>query len=122
MSSNHSKIKQLCINNAKPGRSNYESLVIHTTSDWAAENIDHDREGLTQDLLHHCSPIFQKDLTQAEYQSLHAWRYATSDDHGIEQYLLDSKLSLAACGDWCLNGDVESAFLSGHILAKELKK
>ncbi|MGH8406257.1 MAG: FAD-dependent oxidoreductase, partial [Pseudomonas sp.] len=50
----------------------------------------------------------------------HRWLYArpsTSHEFGV---LADADLGLYVCGDWCLSGRVEGAWLSGQEAARRL--
>jgi hypothetical protein len=36
--------------------------------------------------------------------------------------LLDREIGLGLCGDWCLGGKVEAAFLSGRAMVELIRK
>jgi predicted NAD/FAD-dependent oxidoreductase len=68
-----------------------------------------------------------KTMPEPEYSRLHLWRYANieiskelSSDN--EDFFIDHQLRVGVCGDWLMGGRVESAYLSGLALAKELKQ
>jgi len=50
----------------------------------------------------------------------HRWRYALADAPLGEAFLWDAELRLGLCGDWCLAGRLEAAFLSGRGLGIRL--
>ena len=67
------------------------------------------------------------DAQTAAYNSLHRWKFANTQvekdaDDEPQGYFIDHSLRLAACGDWCLQGHVESAYLSAHRLASVLEQ
>jgi hypothetical protein len=50
----------------------------------------------------------------------HRWRYALSP--GLKEGCLwNVERHIGACGDWCADGRIEGAYLSGLALATELK-
>ena len=56
---------------------------------------------------------------QHDFCALHAWRYANMKKTPL-QLLVDEKNQLAACGDWCLQGRIESAFISAIRTAETI--
>lgn len=68
--------------------------------------------------------IFQ-EVTKANlppnpsFVTVHRWRYAKVK--AIEEnFLVDDKLKIAVCGDYCGGPRVEGAFRSGYLLAEHL--
>ena len=57
----------------------------------------------------------------ASHKDLHRWRYANIQRQAGEPCFFDAANQLAACGDWCIEGRVEAAFLSGQALAEKFK-
>lgn len=62
----------------------------------------------------------QIDAGEADTAIVHRWRYANVERPAGEPYLLDKDSQLAACGDWCIAGRVEAAFLSAAGLGDAL--
>jgi predicted NAD/FAD-dependent oxidoreductase len=56
----------------------------------------------------------------AKCKILHRWRYANIANQTNHQGLIDFDQKLVACGDWCIAGRVESAFLVGHAVAQKI--
>ena len=106
-------------NNSKNQRKNTCSLLIHSTNKWADDNIDNDREEVIQDLLEFTSSIVEKELKHANCIDLMAWRYANISKHNI-RFDLDETNKLAVCGDWCIKGRIESAYISANKVYKQL--
>jgi len=48
---------------------------------------------------------------------IHRWRDADVIEAAGQPFLLDEGNQLGACGDWCIGGRVEAAFMSGSKLA-----
>jgi predicted NAD/FAD-dependent oxidoreductase len=61
------------------------------------------------------------DAFQFEHIALHRWRYASPGQHRGARSLIDAPHRLAAIGDWCIRGRVESAFLSGLDAAQRIR-
>ena len=124
---NNSPISWIAIDSSKPNRENHTSIVIHSTNTWAEEFIEADKNSVSQILIEEFQDLVNISLDNIAYQRLHLWRYANTrvdDDESVEEvegYIIDPAINLAACGDWCLQGNVESAYLSGFSLAKVLK-
>lgn len=110
----------MAINSTKPGRGNAVSLLVQSSNDWAQAHLDADGDQVTADLLHAASALAGTDLSIASHQGLHRWRYAATQTPAGHAFLKDEDLRLAACGDWCLGGKVEAAFLSANALAPTL--
>lgn len=108
-------------NNLKPGRKEKsQSLLIQSSAEWSQQNLDQDRELIIRQLLAGLPSIFGHPLPEPDYISLHRWLYAKVAIPFGGMHMLDSTAQLAACGDWCLSGRVESAFLSGDSLTQAL--
>lgn len=102
---------------SKPGRPPGVALVIHSSPDWAAAHRENDRNEVARALRRAAEERFGLDLEAGERFSLHRWLYAAPANPVGEPFLSDDPAGLAACGDWCLGGGVEGAFLSGAAVA-----
>lgn len=107
----------IAVNSGKPGRDQAYSLVVQASNAWAQAHLDHDAEQVKTTLLKAASEFAGFDLSTAPHQVLHPWRYAATRRPAGQPFLKDDALQLAACGDWCLGGKVEAAFLSADALA-----
>ncbi len=114
-------INWIAINNSKPGRSHDYSMLAHTNNQWADTHMEDNSNDIKNHLLNELSDIIHYDARQADHIDLHRWRYANITKQSGENALIDSDNQLAACGDWCIEGRVESAFLSGKFVAEILK-
>ena len=52
----------------------------------------------------------------------HRWRYALVTEPVGQPALFDAASGLGICGDWCLGGKVEAAFLSGRAMVELLRE
>jgi len=121
----NSPIGWIAVNSSKPlCRSGY-SLLIQTTNEWADAHIEDDQDQVKATLLNEVEKVLDSEVKNPAYTSLHRWRYANTvvdEDDNHDGYVLNKDLNLGACGDWCIEGHVESAFLSALSLANELKQ
>ncbi len=61
-------------------------------------------------------------MNTANYKDLHLWRYANIKKQKGKQYLINLKEKLGVCGDWFIQGRVESAYTSAFKLSRKLIK
>jgi predicted NAD/FAD-dependent oxidoreductase len=115
-------ISWISVNSSKPGRPNGFSLLIDSTNAWAERHLDDERQQVQQYLCSEVSQVIGHDVMQADHIALHGWRYANIGKQQGVASLLDEENKLAACGDWCIQGRVESAFTSAIHLANRLKQ
>ena len=116
----NSKISWIAVNNSKPGRKSAFSLLVNSSNVYAQENIEKDLELIKKDLIKELSLITKADFNQAHHIDIHRWRYANSSKINDKKFFFDQNLNIAVCGDWCIEGRIEAAFLSGYSLAKNL--
>lgn len=110
----------IAVNSRKPGRGAPPALVVHSAAEWSNTHADHDREAVSASLLQAASAAAGYDLSTAKYKALHRWLYASVSASPHEACLYDKALNLAVCGDWCLGGRVENAYLSGQAAAQRI--
>jgi renalase len=118
----NSDLSWLAVNSSKPGRPEPYMLMAHSSAEYAEMHIDGDRVGVASYLCHETSRIIGFDVGVAASKSIHGWRYASNEKRQELPVLLDTKLQISACGDWCVGGRVEGAFMSAHNLAWALAK
>lgn len=115
-----SPIALIVANASKPQRGASHSLLVHSDNGWARENFDADRAVIQQQLIDASCSLLGLDAASIVHSDLHGWRFAKTECAADEDFLLDSENQLAACGDWCLGGRIEDAFLSGQRLGLSL--
>ena len=119
----HSDLSWIAVNSNKPRRSDHFTLVVHSSEEYAQEHIDDNLEKVMQHLISETSYIIGHNVSSANYQTIHRWRYATN----VKKYqagtiFLDKEYKLAASGDWCLGGRLEGAFTSAYNLSLKMKE
>lgn len=115
-------ISWISVNSSKPGRGEAQSILIHSTNLWAQSHIDEDKDKVMDYLIAQSERVTGLSLQSVTHKGLHAWRYANIDKQVTRAPFIDHEEKIAACGDWCLHGRVEAAFLAANNLAKQLKQ
>lgn len=112
---------------SKPGRAPHQSLVLHATAEWSAEQLEQEPASLLPPMLDALWDVLGGTVPVV-HAVAHRWRYAIpapEDAHATREAvrvpaLHDAELGLGAAGDWCAGGRVEGALLSGLALAQRL--
>ncbi|MDC3181107.1 FAD-dependent oxidoreductase [Gammaproteobacteria bacterium] len=115
----HDDISWISVNSSKPNRPDSLCLLIHATNQWSDKNFEQDKAITQQHLIKASQPYIPIDLETADFTALHAWRYANMKKTPLKR-LVDRHSKIAACGDWCLQGRVESAFISAIHTAEDI--
>ena len=104
---------------SRPGRVAGERWVLHGTADWSRTHLEAEAATVAPEVVeafHAAAGISAKVVEM----SAHRWRYALSP--GLKAGCLwNATQRIGACGDWCADGRIEGAYLSGLALAAELK-
>ena len=69
--------------------------------------------GVADVLKQSAEDAFKINLRSSKLDLLQRWLYAAPIKPFEGPCLFDAKNHLAACGDWCVAGKIERAFLSG---------
>jgi predicted NAD/FAD-dependent oxidoreductase len=103
-------------NTAKPGRGGPEAWVVQATPDWSTEHLEDPVDSVVDRLLAALGEHGAGPMPTPIVRTGHRWRYAraTATDVG---YLWNHDARLGAAGDWLLAPRIESAWLSGRMLA-----
>jgi len=117
----NASIEWIMVNSSKPGRTEPFTLVIQSSNSWARENLERDLDWVNQAMLTDLEQLLGEPLPAVDVESLHRWRYSRVEQALEREAVLDWEKGLAACGDWCLSGRVEGAFLSANSLARQLE-
>ena len=110
-------IKWAARNSAKPGRQGPEAWVVQADEAWSSEQLEQSPERVAAMLCAALSDAIGYTVPQPIAAAAHRWRYALSAGTG-DGALWDSKTGIGVCGDWLLGPRVESAWLSGRMLAQ----
>ena len=120
---NDSDLTWIAVNSHKPQRPDLFTLMVHSSEDYAEAHIDNERDQVMEHLISETSHIIGQDVSQANYKTIHGWRYTNNADKKQKSSIfIDQGLKLAACGDWCLGGRIEGAFMSAYDLTKHMKE
>ena len=116
-----SAISWISVDSSKPGRPAAGSLLVQASNRWAEANMELDDRAVIAQLVVETSRVIGEDVSRADHVGLHRWRYANPVQRQGAHSLVDAGHRLAACGDWCIHGRVESAFLSGLDAAQRIR-
>lgn len=108
-------------NRSKPGRrTEPDAWVLHASSQWTRQHLDLPREAVIEQLRCAFAELIGCAVPEADFSLAHRWLYARPAHAHQWGALADADLGLYACGDWCLSGRVEGAWLSGQEVARRL--
>ncbi len=106
-------------NSAKPGRDQCEAWVLQATADWSRAHLEDAADGVVDALLSALEAEATRPLPATVVRIGHRWRYAKVAA-ARDGALWDSGQRIGAVGDWLLAPRVESAWLSGRMLADRI--
>ena len=116
-----SPLDWLARNSSKPLRdSQPDTWVLHATSAWSRQNLDLSKEAVIEQLHGAFAELMHVAIPAPIFTQAHRWLYARPAAAHEWGALADADLGLYACGDWCLSGRVEGAWLSGQEAARRL--
>jgi renalase len=106
-------------NSAKPGRRGIEAWVIQATAEWSVDHLEDSQATVVEALLSSLGTLAKQPLPEPVVAIGHRWRYARAKaiDHGS---LWNETARIGAVGDWLIAPRVESAWLSGRMLAARI--
>ena len=110
----------LARNNSKPQRSGAESWVLQSTASWAEQHSAATSAQVIAELAQAMSVITGLELPQPSNSEAHFWPQARPAEQLKWGALAAPRLNLYVCGDWCMGGRIENAWLSGRQAAKAL--
>ncbi|PPR77688.1 MAG: hypothetical protein CFH01_01407 [Alphaproteobacteria bacterium MarineAlpha2_Bin1] len=114
------KISWISINSTKPLRPKNFTMVINSTNKWADENMNMPDDKVKKFLLNETSKILNKNLSNLKVIDLQRWRYANISRQKLAKPLIDKENRIGVCGDWCIQGRVEFAFISSKKVVEEI--
>ena len=95
-----------------PGRpATPDAWVLQATAGWSRDNLEREAVEIAAELCGAFTGFSPKTATAQR------WRYAQVEQAAGEPCFWDSDARIGACGDWCLGGRIEAAWLSGRALA-----
>ena len=116
-----SPLDWLARNRSKPGRdTQLDTWVLHASTQWSKQHIDLSKEAVIEQLHGAFAELIGCVVPAPAFSLAHRWLYARPATAHQWGALTDTDLGLYACGDWCLSGRVEGAWLSGQEAARRL--
>ncbi|WP_017936916.1 NAD(P)/FAD-dependent oxidoreductase [Zestomonas thermotolerans] len=116
-----SPLSWLARNRSKPGRDGaLDTWVLHASSEWSKQHLDLSKELIIEQLHGAFAELIGCAVPPPAFGLAHRWLYARPAQAHQWGVLADADLGLYACGDWCLSGRVEGAWLSGQEAARRL--
>jgi len=116
-----SPLDWLTRNRSKPGRDGSpDTWVLHASSSWSKHHLDMPKEAVIEQLHGTFAELIDCTMPAPIFSLAHRWLYARPASAHQWGSLADADLGLYACGDWCLSGRVEGAWLSGQDAARKL--
>lgn len=107
-------------NSSKPGRQGIDTWVLQSNPRWAMGNLETDKAEVSKQLRTALADALGIELPIPVFEHAHRWLYARSADTCNWGALAAPEKGLYVCGDWCLGGRVENAWLSGQQAAQTL--
>ena len=117
-----SDLSWMAVDGNKPGRNNANTLVLHSSHDYAAIHLDEEPHVIISHLMAEFAQATGCILPKPDHSAVHRWLYANNKERKELPLLLDSRRRIGACGDWTAGGRVEGAFLSAYRLSHALLK
>ena len=116
-----SPLDWLARNRSKPGRDTHlDTWVLHASSHWTKQHLDMPKEEVAEHLFGVFAELIGCAVPAPSFSLAHRWLYARPASAHQWGVLADADLGIYACGDWCLSGRVEGAWLSGQEAARRL--
>lgn len=110
----------LCRDSSKPQRATGERWVLQSTASWAEQHAGASREQVISELATALSRVTGLNLPERVATTALYWPQARPAEQLKWEALAAPRLNLYVCGDWCLGGRVENAWLSGRQAAQAL--
>ena len=118
----NSKLSWIAFENSKPQRNPANCITILSRNSWAQDNLERDLNEVKSELISEFEYATNCKLDEIIFSDIHRWRYSNMEKQDTAKYYFDLKHSIALCGDWCIQGRIESAFISAMTLSSELKQ
>jgi predicted NAD/FAD-dependent oxidoreductase len=113
-------ISWLARENSRPGAAAAPvAYTVHASADWSEAHCEDEPAAVVSALTAAFAGL-SGIAAPPVYARAHRWRYALAARPLGEAFLWDGALRLGVCGDWCLAGRLEAAYLSGSGLGIRL--
>lgn len=117
----NSKLSWIAFENSKPNRNLACSLTILSRNLWAKNNLERDLNEVKIELIEEFELVTNSKIGDILHSDIHKWRYANIGKQNSLSSYFDQQNQIGLCGDWCVQGRVESAFLSALSLFNQIK-
>lgn len=118
----NSKLSWIASEDSKPNRMKSFSYSILSRNAWAEKNMERDLNEIKNELIEELEYATNSKLPKILHSDIHRWRYANIAKQAGEKFYFDKESKIAACGDWCIKGRIEAAFLSATLLANQIQQ
>ncbi|UTW00505.1 NAD(P)-binding protein [Marinomonas rhizomae] len=118
----NSLIKRMIKDNYKPMRHNekVDRWVIQTEPNWTKQNLDSDKEWISQTLLQAFAEITEHRVLK--HGEPHRWFLSRfTENKGNKCFVWSPEHNVGLAGDWLCQGDAEGALLSALSLVNHMK-
>jgi len=95
------------------------AYTVHAGADWSEAHLEDNPAAVATALSAAFEALSGIDAAPV-YARAHRWRYALASRPLGDAFLWDGAKRLGVCGDWCLAGRLEAAYLSGNGLGIRL--
>ena len=114
-------IEWIAINSTKPGRNKtVTAIVVHSSNDWAEAHIDDDMAEAQKFLLAQFEAASGIECSNADYISMHRWKYAVVKESEKSGFYLDAENKIGATSDWSSTSRIEEVWLNAVSLAENI--
>ncbi|WP_236944421.1 NAD(P)/FAD-dependent oxidoreductase [Kushneria marisflavi] len=109
-------------NQTRPGQHEGERLTLLANDDWSDKHLEDAADQVADRMIKAFQDCYPAPLPAIDACGAHRWRYAQpcQTPENTPGYLIEKPTQLSLCGDWCIDGRVEAAWLSGSRLAQAL--
>jgi renalase len=113
------RLSWIARDSSKPRRRAGDRWVAQASGTWSRDHFDDDPDDVRVKLTRAFRDVLGVSA-QPIHSTVHRWRCALVTSALGTPCLWDPALRLGACGDWCIEGRVEAAWLSGQAMAERL--
>jgi len=116
----NSKLSWIASENSKPNRQPSFAYTVLSRNAWAENNMERNIEEVKTELINELEYVIDNNLPKIIHSDIHRWRYANISKQKGPKFYYDPENKIAICGDWLIQGRIESAFQSAFYLSKEI--
>lgn len=97
-----------------------EAWVLQATGSWSQQHLNTPKNEIVDHLLNALSDAIAQPIPPQVECFAHRWLYGRATQTREWGLLSDGRIGLYVCGDWCLSGRVEGAWVSGYEAAQRI--